>query len=185
MPQYSPRPPCTRVCAAHLASASLYHLPFPLRVRRVHPHCRPPTAPTPRIRGRCRFLSQMPRPPAIRDGSRARVWRFESRIWMGSRWIGRCGAAAHACRPSPAAVGEEGRTTGAMEAPAIERQRDAPMPSRVGRSSRPEEGLAWGILVRLAWGRKYGVYLCVGAQSSHLPLGSHRIAFFHVSSTHS
>jgi hypothetical protein len=74
-----PSPTRTCVCAAHLASASLPHLPFPLRVRRVHPHSRPPIAPTPVSPHSYLHTRSLPLPvsvawaPVICDGSRARV----------------------------------------------------------------------------------------------------------------
>ncbi|KAJ7821625.1 hypothetical protein B0H14DRAFT_3733664 [Mycena olivaceomarginata] len=122
--------PAPRACAAHhLASTSLRRLPFPLRVRRVHPHFQPPTAPTPRTPYlHTRLLSSTVSAawgPAIRDGSPARVLCFESSIWMGPRWIGRCGAAPRACRPSPAAVGGGGETGWGEER--WRRQRDTPV----------------------------------------------------------
>ncbi|KAJ7845129.1 hypothetical protein B0H14DRAFT_981274 [Mycena olivaceomarginata] len=47
--QHPPRPPRTPPCLRRPSRLRITrHLPFPQRVRRVHPHSRPPTAPTPR-----------------------------------------------------------------------------------------------------------------------------------------
>ncbi|KAJ7758885.1 hypothetical protein B0H14DRAFT_2634592 [Mycena olivaceomarginata] len=157
-----------RVCAAHLASASLHHLPVLLRTPHPYLHTRS-----------CRLPSQLPGPPP----SRARLWRFESRIWMGSRWIGRCGLlrcvqalARRGWRRKNSGVGR-----GAMEAPT---RRSGAEPRRTklalgGRCGVGDPG------VSRVGSRMRSVYVCGGAVVLLLwpptTLGSHHIAFFHLS----
>ncbi|KAJ7436177.1 hypothetical protein B0H11DRAFT_2207299 [Mycena galericulata] len=132
--------PCA--CAAHLASASLHHLPFLLRVRRVHLHSRPPTAPTLHLVSEYTIVAgyHLSYPgPAIRDEHGV----LNPECGRGPDGSGGVGLQA--------AVGEGRRKTGWGE----ERWRRARPARRAGaeprgQGSRWEEGVGEGVLCRVA-----------------------------------